>query len=261
MWLLGRLTPGFKAIARFRKDNGKAIRKVCSQFVLLYRQLNLFSEAMVAIDGSKFKAVNNRDRNYTANKVARRREQIETSIWGYLSALETADLQESNIAEAKTGRLQEKITKLKQQMEQLETIEAQLQETPDKQISLTDPDARSMATSDRDTGMMPKGHKSVTTSRLPSTPNITLSLPMRSPTLVMTVTSSLTWRHRPKARRQLLNSMPSPTGATSGAKADGRFGREHFEYHPKQNQYSCLAGERLKWRCSIIERDMTQHRY
>jgi len=146
-------------------------------------------------------------------------------------------------------------------MEQLETIEAQLQETPDKQISLTDPDARSMATSDRDTGMMPKGHKSVTTSRLPSTPNITLSLPMRSPTLVMTVTSSLTWRHRPKARRQLLNSMPSPTGATSGAKADGRFGREHFEYHPKQNQYSCLAGERLKWRCSIIERDMTLHRY
>jgi len=108
MWLLGRLTPGFKAIARFRKDNGKAIRKVCSQFMLLCRQLNLFFEAMVAIDGSKFKAVNNRDRNYTANKVARRREQIETSIWGYLSALETADLQESNIAEAKTGRLQEK---------------------------------------------------------------------------------------------------------------------------------------------------------
>ena len=108
MWLLGRLTPDFKAIARFRKDNGKAIRKVCSQFMLLCRQLNLFFEAMVAIDGSKFKAVNNRDRNYTANKVARRREQIETSIWGYLSALETADLQESNIAEAKTGRLQEK---------------------------------------------------------------------------------------------------------------------------------------------------------
>ena len=108
MWLLGRLTPDFKTIARFRKDNGKAIRKVCSQFMLLCRQLNLFFEAMVAIDGSKFKAVNNRDRNYTANKVARRREQIETSIWGYLSALETADLQESNIAEAKTGRLQEK---------------------------------------------------------------------------------------------------------------------------------------------------------
>jgi len=154
MWLLGRLTPDFKTIARFRKNNGKAIRKVCSQFVLLCRQLNLFSEAMVAIDGSKFKAVNNRDRNYTANKIKRRREQIETSIDRYLAALETADLQEPDIAEAKTERLQEKIAKLKQQMEQLDTIEAQLQETPDKQISLTDPDARSMATSGRGTGMV-----------------------------------------------------------------------------------------------------------
>ena len=154
MWLLGRLTPDFKTIARFRKDNGKAIRKVCSQFVLLCRQLNLFSEAMVAIDGSKFKAVNNRDRNYTANKIKRRREQIETSIDRYFAALEIADLQEPDIAEAKTERLQEKIAKLKQQMEQLDTIEAQLQETPDKQISLTDPDARSMATSGRGTGMV-----------------------------------------------------------------------------------------------------------
>ena len=154
MWLLGRLTPDFKTIARFRKENDKAIRKVCSQFVLLCRQLNLFSEAMVAIDGSKFKAVNNRDWNFTENKIKRRREQIETSIDRYLSALETADLLEPDIAEAKTERLQDKIAKLKQQMEQLETIEAQLQETPDKQVSLTDPDARSMATSGRGTGMV-----------------------------------------------------------------------------------------------------------
>ena len=218
MWLLGRLTPDFKTIARFRKDNGKAIRKVCSQFVLLCRQLNLFSEAMVAIDGSKFKAVNNRDRNYTANKIKRRREQIETSIDRYLAALETADLQEPDIAEAKTERLQEKIAKLKQQMEQLDSIEAQLQETPDKQISLTDPDAQSMVASGRGTGMVPKGHKSVTTSRLPSTPSITSSLPMRSPMLGMTVTSSPTWQHRPKTQWQLPNSMSSPTGATSTAR-------------------------------------------
>jgi transposase len=122
--------------------------------VLLCRQLNLFSEAMVAIDGSKFKAVNNRDRNFTENKVKRRREQIETSIDRYLSALEIADLSEPDIAVAKTERLQEKIAKLKQQMEQLAVIEAQLQETPDKQISLTDPDARSMATSGRGSGMV-----------------------------------------------------------------------------------------------------------
>jgi hypothetical protein len=108
--------------------------------------LNLFTEAMVAIDGSKFKAVNNRDRNFTTAKIERRREQIEESIARYLSALDTADRAEPDIAEAKTVRLNEKITLLKQQMEQLREMEARLQATPDKQISLTDPDARSMAT-------------------------------------------------------------------------------------------------------------------
>ena len=73
MWLTGRLMPDFKTIANFRKDNGRAIRKVC-------RQLYLFTEAIVAIDGSKFKAVNNRDKNFTAAKMRRRMAQIEESI-------------------------------------------------------------------------------------------------------------------------------------------------------------------------------------
>jgi transposase len=114
IWLLERLTPDFKTIANFRKDNGAAIRKVCSQFVALCRQLNLLAEASVAIDGSKFKAVNNRDNNFTANKIKRRREQIEASIECYLSALETADRQEkADFTEAKIQRLQEKIAALK----------------------------------------------------------------------------------------------------------------------------------------------------
>ena len=112
----------------------------------LCRQLKLFSDAMVAIDGSKFKAVNNRDRNYTSNKIVRRREQIETSINRYLVAMESADRLEPDIAEAKTSRLKDKIEMLKAQMAQLDEIEERLQATPGKQISLTDPDARSMAT-------------------------------------------------------------------------------------------------------------------
>ena len=154
IWLTGRLTPDFKTIANFRKDNGAAIRKVCSQFVQLCRQLKLFSDAIVAIDGSKFKTVNNRDRNFTSNKIARRREQIETSITRYLAAMESADRQESDIAEAKTTRLKDKIETLKAQLAQLNEIEARLEATPDKQISLTDPDARSMATSGRGSGMV-----------------------------------------------------------------------------------------------------------
>src|SRR5271167_2835969 len=117
--------PDFKTIASFRKDNGKAIRRVCRQFIVLCRQLNLFSQALVAIDGSKFKAIN---------------ESIER----YLTSMDTADRAEPEVAALKKGRLQDKIDALKRQMEQLKGIEAQMNASPDKQVSLSDPDARSM---------------------------------------------------------------------------------------------------------------------
>src|SRR5712672_4216601 len=90
MWLTGRLMPDFKTIADFRRDDGPAIRAVCTQFVTLCRQLHLFTKAIVAIDGSKFKAVNNRDKNFTRAKVEKRMEQVEASIARYLDALERA---------------------------------------------------------------------------------------------------------------------------------------------------------------------------
>jgi transposase len=154
MWLIGRLTPDFKTIADFRKDNGKAIRRVCSQFVVSCRQLNLFSEAIVAIDGSKFKAVNNRDRNFTRAKMKRRMEQIEESIDRYLSRLDTADRQEPPVVQVKVDRLRDKISALKEEMQRLKELEVRMLKAPDKQISLTDPDARSMATSGKGTGMV-----------------------------------------------------------------------------------------------------------
>ncbi|RFQ11665.1 IS5/IS1182 family transposase, partial [Pseudomonas sp. ATCC 13867] len=124
------------------------------QFVVLCRQLDLFSQSLVAIDGSKFKAVNNRDRNFTHGKLRARMEQIEKSIDRYLAALDTADRTQSDVAEAKTSRLQEKIEKLRQQMQALKEMEQQLREAPDGQVSLTDPDARSMATSGKGTGVV-----------------------------------------------------------------------------------------------------------
>jgi len=142
MWLTGRLMPDFKTIARFRKDNGKAIRAVCRQFVMLCQQLDLFSDALVAIDGSKFKAVNNRDRNFTSAKLKRRMEDIESSINRYLVALETADRQEPAIAKAKTERLEDKIAALKDQMRVLRDIEVQLNAAPDKQLSLIEGTSR-----------------------------------------------------------------------------------------------------------------------
>jgi transposase len=154
MWLTGRLAPDFKTIANFRRDNGPAIRAVCSQFVELCRRLNLFTKAIVAIDGSKFKAVNNRDKNFTVAKVAKRMGQVDASIERYLAALDRADREESDIAEAKTTRIRDKIAGLRRQMQALREMEQQVQAAPDNQVSLTDPDARSMATSGRGTGMV-----------------------------------------------------------------------------------------------------------
>ena len=155
MWLLCRLVPDHKTIADFRKDNGAAIRKVCAQFIALCRAMGLLTQASVAIDGSKFKAVNNRDKNFTRAKMERRMAQIEESVARYLEQLDTADRQEpSEALQIKTNRLKEKIETLKQQMRRLERLKVEMLATPDQQISLTDPDARSMATSGRGSGIV-----------------------------------------------------------------------------------------------------------
>jgi transposase len=104
MWLTGRLMPDFKTIANFRKDNGKAIRRVCRQFIVLCRELNLFSEALVAIDGSKFKAVNNRDKNFTTGKMQRRMAAINESIESYLTSMDTADRADRGADERLAGQ-------------------------------------------------------------------------------------------------------------------------------------------------------------
>jgi transposase len=152
MWLTGRLAPDFKTIADFRSDNGRGIRNVCSQFVLVCRKLKLLSEGVVAVDGSKFKAVNNRDRNYTPHKLEQRIKQVQESIDRYLQALDTADRTQPQDLPAKTERIQDKLAKLRQQMGRLRQVQQELPRQPDQQLSLTDPDARSMATSGRGTG-------------------------------------------------------------------------------------------------------------
>ena len=154
MWLTGRLAPDFKTIADFRKDNGPAIRATCRRFVDLCRRLELFSQALAAIDGSKFKAVNARDRNYTRAKLKKRIDQVEASIARYMAAMETADRQEGELAQARSGRLKEKIAQLREQMAAFKAIEPVVEAAPDEQLSLTDPDARSMATSGKGTGMV-----------------------------------------------------------------------------------------------------------
>src|ERR1700757_3120981 len=160
MWLLGRLAPDHKTIADFRKDNGLALRKVCARFVELCREMGLLATTSVAIDGSKFKAVNNRDKNFTRAKVERRRAQLEESLARYLSQLDTADRQEPTEALAtKVTRLTEKLMKLKEEVGKLAAYETQMLASPDQQISLTDPDRAAPALS-------------ATTCKSPSIPSI-----------------------------------------------------------------------------------------
>ena len=155
MWLMGRLVPDHKTIADFRKDNGAAIGKVCSQFVELCRRIGLLSVASVAVDGSKFKAVNNRDGNFTKAKMARRMQQIEESVTRYLHQLDSADRQEPTAAiTSRVDLLHDKIGKLKEEMRRLKVLERQMMASLDEQIFLTDPDARSMATSGRGSGVV-----------------------------------------------------------------------------------------------------------
>src|SRR6202007_2667945 len=155
MWLTGRLAPDFKTIADFRRDNGTGIRNVWRRFVALCGQIKLLSPPGVAIDGSKFKAVNGHDRNFTPAKIQKRREQIEENIHRYLVALDTADRTLGPIEfQAKGERLNEKIGAMREQMRRLEHFEQRLKEQPDAQLSLTDQDARAMSTNGRRSGIV-----------------------------------------------------------------------------------------------------------
>jgi transposase len=278
MWLAGRLTPDFKTIADFRRDNGTAIRNVCRQFIVLCRQLDLFAQSIIAIDGSKFKAVNNRDRNFTRGKLRARREQIEQSIERYLAAMDTADRTQPDVAEAKTARLKDKIARLKQQMGKLNEVEVQLHDTPDQQISLTDPDARSMATSGRGTGMVGYNvqtavdhqHHLIVAHEVTNVGNdrsqlATMAEQARAATGndVLTVVADRGYFKGEEILRcdQAGITVYVPKPLTSGSKAEGRFGKQDFIYIAVDDEYRCPAGQRLIRHYTTVEDGMTLHCY
>jgi transposase len=279
MWLTGRLAPDHKTIADFRKDNGQAIRKVCSQFVELCRQIGLLATASVAIDGSKFKAVNNRDQNFTAAKMRRRMAQIEKSVARYLDQLDTADRQEpSEALSMKVTRLQEKMAKLREEMARLEAIEAQRQASPDGQVSLTDPDARSMATSGRGSGVVgynvqaavETNHHLIVAHEVVNVGNDTGQLSGMSGkarealgTEDLDVVADRGYFDSEEIlaceRAGITVTLPKPM--TSGVTARGRFGKQDFRYRPDEDIYICPADQRLTYRFTTEEKGLRQRRY
>jgi len=278
MWLTGRLAPDFKTIADFRKDNGPAIRATCGQFVKLCRKVGLFTLQVAAIDGSKFKAVNARDRNFTPAKLKKRMDQVEASIARYLAALETADRQEGELAKAKSERLAEKIAKLREQMADFEALGPVLDAQPDRQLSLTDPDARSMATSGRGSGIVGYNvqiavdaeHHLIVAHEVTNVGHDRGQLSgmagaakeaMGAGALDVLADRGYFDGEEVLACEVAGASPYVPKPLTSGAKADGRFGKQDFIYLPDENAYRCPAGQRLTYHMTTIENGLRLHRY
>ena len=279
MWLTGRLVPDHKTIADFRKNYGGAIRKVCAQFIILCRRLNLFADASVVIDGSKFKAVNNRDRNFSRAKMERRLAQIEESVARYLQQLDSADRQEpSKVREAKTVRLKEKVARLKQEMQRLATLKVEMLATPDQQISLTDPDSRSMATSGRGSGVVGYNvqvavdtkHHLIITHEVTNVGSDRAQLghmakqskaTLDAESLDVIADRGYFSGEEILACDQAGITVTLPKPMTSNSKAEGRFGKQDFRYEAEQDVYVCPAGEKLAYWFTTQDKGMVLRRY
>ena len=274
MWLTGRLAPDFKTIADFRKDNGEAIRLVCREFVMLCRKFNLFANAFVAIDGSKFKAVNSRDRNFTRAKMKRRLAEVEASIDRYLEQLAIADQAEP--AEDKTRRLEDKIAAMRKEMARLKKLEARMLNAPDKQVSLTDPDARSMKT--RGTGIVGYNvqtsvdtqHHLIVAHEVTNTgsdrrqmANMAKQTKAALETEELRVVADRGYYRGEEIldceKANIKTYLPKPK--TSPNRAKGQFDRDAFHYIAADDEYECPAGLRLVRHMTVQQQGKTIHAY
>jgi transposase len=263
MWLVGRLAPDFKTIADFRKDNREAIRMVCREFVMLCKHVGLFKDAFVAIDGSKFKAVNNRDKNFTRAKMARRLSDVEESIDRYLNSLANVDEQESKLDNGKTEQLEQKVAALKEEMARLKALEVEMLASSDEQISLTDPDARSMKT--RGQGMVGYNVQSAvdTNNHMIVSHNVTnvgndrnlLADVALEAKQVLGVDSLTVLADRGYYKGEKIKECEDnniivyiPKSDTSGNRSKGLYNKDKFIYKEEVDEYECPAGARMTYR-------------
>ena len=272
MWLITRLAPDFKTIANFRRENGKAIRKVCAQFIELCRQMNLFTDAMVAIDGSKFKAVNSSDQNFTQAKIKRRIQEAQASIAQYLKDLEAADLRSPAQSTAHQVRLKERIALFTEQMAQLQAIEEKVQAAPDKQISMSDPDARSMQ--HRGGGIVgynvqaavdTKNHLIVAheLTNVGHDRSALAKIAGQAKAALQATELTVVADKGYYSGQEIKDCMESgvtpimPKCNTSNNRANGLFNKNAFIYHSDKNEYECPAGEALIERFRTVEHGKT----
>ncbi len=269
IWLTGRLMPDFKTIADFRKDNKKAIRRVCLEFVGVCRELKLFSATLVAIDGSKFKAVNSRDKNFTRQSVQRRLQNTQANIDRYLAKLDAADREEPEIREITAAQLRQKIASMEAKMEELKRHEAEVETHPDSQVSLTDPDARSLMKAgggttvgyNVQTAVDSKHHLIAAHEVTNATTDRDQLASMAEQTKAALDAKTLTVVADPgyyKGEEVVACYAAGikalvPKVDTSDSKAKGRYSKADFRYDAQRNEYVCPAGQRLTYRFDSME--------
>jgi transposase len=275
MWLTGRLAPDFKTIADFRRDNGRGIRQACSQFVAICRKLKLLVDGVVAVDGSKFKAVNNRDKNFTRHKLKARQQQLGQSIARYLSgSIERRDprwcRRLSSTSRRRSPRCVSRGRKLRRR--------AAAAVAPDQQVSLTDPDARSMATSGRGTGMVgynvqasvdtehhlivaheviSEGHDR---SQLAPMAQLTQETLQTDDLRVLADRGYFSGEEIMKCEQAGVTPLV-PKPLTNNAATTGRFDKRDFHYDAQRDRYTCPAGEHAIWRFTSIQKGMEIRKY
>tara|TARA_Y100000034_G_scaffold10687_1_gene11186 strand:- start:687 stop:2120 length:1434 start_codon:yes stop_codon:yes gene_type:complete len=274
MWLLERLTPDFKTIADFRKDNGKGIKHACRKFVELCRQMNMFTDAIVAIDGSKFKAVNAKKNNYTPQKAKDHIARIEASISDYLEKLDTADSED--VSEKQVQSMQDKLAWLKNRLAELKQVEEEVNKQGDKQLSTTDPDARLMKTDNMNrqvcynvqSAVDTKHHLIISHEVIQTTDRGQLTTVARQVQQALgkhdiTVIADKGYFSRLdiKATEDTGATALVPQVDTSGSKAKAIFNKSLFKYDKEKDVYTCPAGNELQNRARVVEKGLELDMY
>lgn len=266
MWLLERLTPDFKTIADFRKNNGKGIKNTCRAFIDLCRQMQMFTDVIVAIDGSKFKAVNSKSNNFTPQKAKGHIERVEQSIALYLNKLDEAD--KTAEPEIITDLTATKLAWLQQRLEELKQMQQAVEQHPDKQLSLTDPDSRLMKINNVNrqvsynvqTAVDAKNHLIVAheVTNTPDRGQLTAVTKLAQDAVGkvdITVLADKGYYSRSdiKAAQDLGAVALVPKGDTSGADRKGLFNRSLFKYDQEKDIYICPTGNELQNRFTVVE--------
>ena len=277
IWLTGRLMPDFKTIADFRKDNRQAIRRVCMEFVGVCRELKLFSATLVAIDGSKFKAVNSRDKNFTRKSVKRRLQKTQANIDRYLAKLDAVDKEEPEIREVTANELKQKIASMEAKMEELKRHEAEVEAHPDSQVSLTDPDARSMMKAGGGSSVsynvqtaVDSKHHLIAAHEVTNAPSDRSQLSsmagqaksaLEAETLTVIADPGYYKGEEMVACSDAGITALVPKVDTSGKRGKGQYTRTDFIYDTKRDEYVCPAKAKMTYRYTTEDKGKQMRAY